>query len=136
QFVNCFVEAVLEIDERVASPKLLLQLLAGDDLARTLEQNLQNRQGLGVELDLQSILAEFPSDEVRLEDTEADSLVAHRFFVGGLCLGRKIAHLPRPKGPIGAKYITAKLQSAGGDVDVSKLFAIIYAGRNLPLRDH
>ena len=89
---------MVEIDESVFPPKLLLQLLAGDDLPRPLQQDLEHRQGLGVQLDLDPALAEFPSAEIGLEDTEADALAAQELVRCDLRNGCGVAHvLPAPR---------------------------------------
>ena len=42
------VQSVIEIDERTASPKLLLKLISGDDLAGPPDESLQDLQRLSL----------------------------------------------------------------------------------------
>ena len=64
------VDAVLEINEGILRPELLSDLFAGHQLARTLQQHGQDLEGLTVQLDLQSVLAQFSCTEIDFEDTE------------------------------------------------------------------
>src|SRR6266566_5954096 len=67
------VQALLEVNESVCRPDLLLQFVAGNDLARMLQQHLQNLQGLFLKFDLDPALAKFAGTEVRLEYSESSS---------------------------------------------------------------
>ncbi len=66
------VQALLEVNESVCRPDLLLQFVAGNDLARMLQQHLQNLQGLFLKFDLDPALAKFAGTEVRLEYSESE----------------------------------------------------------------
>src|SRR5438128_1696656 len=52
QFVDGFVESVLEVDEGVGGPEPVLQLFAGDHLAWPFKEYRQHFKRLAVELDL------------------------------------------------------------------------------------
>ncbi len=45
--LDALVDALFEIDEGIASPELLLNFIAGDDLARATGQHGEQFEGLG-----------------------------------------------------------------------------------------
>jgi len=47
--VDGFIEAVIEVDERIGGPEAPLQFLPGDDLAAVLEEHGENLKGLLLE---------------------------------------------------------------------------------------
>ena len=71
QLVYGGVQAVVEIDEGVGGPELLLQLLAGDHVAGALQQQRQHLEGLPLQAQLDSALAQFACAEIKLKDSEA-----------------------------------------------------------------
>ena len=70
-FVDGGVEAVVEVDEGVGGPELLLQLFAGDDFSGALEQQGEDLERLALQAELDSALAQFACAEVEFEDSEA-----------------------------------------------------------------
>ena len=78
-FVDRGVQAVVEIDECIRRPKLLLQLFSRDYFARALQQQGEYLKGLTLQAQLHSILAEFTGAEVKFENAKAsDSAVVLR----------------------------------------------------------
>ena len=69
---------MLEVDERVAGPQLMAQLVAGDQLAGALEQRFQQRQGLFREGLPTAVVREFARAQVQFEDVEADDAGGRR----------------------------------------------------------
>ena len=65
---------MVEIDEGVGRPELLLQLLPGDHIAGTLQQHGQNLEGLLLEFDPQPVPAQLAGVQVGLKGAEADHL--------------------------------------------------------------
>jgi hypothetical protein len=63
---------VVKVDEHVLGPKHLPELIPGDDLLRTVEQAFQGAEGQVLDLDPNSVLAEFSRVHVGFEDPEAD----------------------------------------------------------------
>ena len=88
------VQAVIEVDESVGGPELLLQLLAGDDLAGAVEQESQDLERLSLEAEPHAILAQFPGGEIELEDSEAGD----SGMVGWDCHGRRASVAPGTAG--------------------------------------
>src|SRR5215469_2486063 len=72
-FVDCFVEPVVEIHESVCGPKFFLKFLTGYDLAGVLKQHYQDLEGLFLKPDLQAVLAQFARTQIHLEDAESES---------------------------------------------------------------
>ena len=81
-FVDRFVEPVIEIHKRVCGPEFFLKFLATYDLAGVLKQHRQDLEGLFLEPDSQAVLAQFASAKIQLENSkteppgEADGLLA------------------------------------------------------------
>ena len=63
---------MVEIDERVRGPELLLKFLAADDLAGVLEQHRQDLEGLLLKPDSQAALAQFASTKIHLEHPKTE----------------------------------------------------------------
>ncbi len=76
---NGYTEAAIEVDEGVAGPKEGAELLAGDDLARGVEERDEEAKGLLLQLDASAVLEEFSGGGVYLERAE---LIDH----SGMCL--------------------------------------------------
>jgi hypothetical protein len=97
-FVDSFVKPMLEIDERVLRPELLMEFLTGDNLAGFLQQGDQHLERLTAKLELQPCSAKFAGMQIYLEVSEAkDSIRGHgcdRPNSGGLHAG---AGLPSTK---------------------------------------
>jgi hypothetical protein len=68
------VQTVFVIDKGAVRPNCLGDLLTGEDLAGALEEHEKDLKGLRIQLDPDSLLAEFSCRRVRLENSE---LVAH-----------------------------------------------------------
>jgi hypothetical protein len=63
---------VVEVDERVGRPDPLLQFLARNYFARSLQQNLQELKGLLLESHLRSVLTQFSCILIQFELSEPD----------------------------------------------------------------
>src|SRR6266700_4426345 len=63
---------MVEINKSVGGPDFLLHFLPGDDLLRTLQENLENLEWLFLEFDLGALFAQFASPEVQLKCREAN----------------------------------------------------------------
>lgn len=74
KLVNCCIQTVIEVNERVCWPKTLLQFFASNDLACALQQEYKNLERLFLELYLAAIAREFASANIRFIDAEAISL--------------------------------------------------------------
>jgi hypothetical protein len=71
QFLDRAVQAGIEVNKSVLRPKFLLQFLAGDQLAGTLQQDDQQLKGLVLKLNANTILVQFARTRVHLEGAEA-----------------------------------------------------------------
>ena len=69
--VDSGVEAVFVIDKGAVRPDCLRDFFASKDFAGALEEHEEDLEGLGVELDPDSLLAKFSGGRVRLEDSKA-----------------------------------------------------------------
>jgi hypothetical protein len=67
--VDCFVKAVIEVDDRLA-PKFLAQLLSGYQLSRSFEQHRQDLKRLLLQPDPQATLRQLARSQVDLKDTK------------------------------------------------------------------
>jgi hypothetical protein len=77
------VQAMLEVDERICRPQPIPERLASDELARLLEQRLEDLDRLVGNFETARPLAELSRADVELKDTEAyasrrRSLIVHR----------------------------------------------------------
>ena len=68
------VDAVLEVDDRVARPKLLAQVFTRHELARPLDEHAQNPQRLPFKLDLHPAPAQLQCAPVEFEGVEPKEL--------------------------------------------------------------
>jgi hypothetical protein len=64
---------VIEIDEGIRRPELLLQVLTRDQLSRSFKQRCQNMQRLFLQLYPLSPLAQFSGVKIDLESAETDN---------------------------------------------------------------
>ena len=71
QRLDSGVHAVLKIDEGISRPKALLQLLAGEQLARLFKQQGEDLKGAAGQTNLAAMLAEFACAEVNVIGAEA-----------------------------------------------------------------
>ena len=67
--VDGFVEAVIEVDDRLA-PKFLLQLLPGHQLPGFFQQHRQDLKRLLLQPDAQAALGQFAGAKIDLEDAK------------------------------------------------------------------
>jgi hypothetical protein len=80
-FVDCFVQSVVEVHEGVCGPELFLKFLACDYLAGVLEQHNQDAEGLFLEPDSEPVLAQFASAKIQFENSEKETpATLMRFF--------------------------------------------------------
>ena len=70
QLLDCAVEAVFEVDECIAIPKLGAHLFARDDFARAVEQHFQDGEGLTGEAHPYAVLAQLPRRQIYFENSE------------------------------------------------------------------
>src|SRR5262245_1790868 len=118
-FVDCLVEPVVEIHERVSGPEFLLKFLATDDLAGVLEQRHQDLEGLLLEPDSDAALAQFASTNIHLENPETEPPVNLRVcFHAPVNLRRSVPHVNRTVGR--------------GQRSVSLLWSVGYQGTDVP----
>ena len=68
--LDAFVDALFKVDERVAAPKLLLNLIASYDLSRAARQHCQQPERLRRKLEHRAIFTQFLQVEIELEDPE------------------------------------------------------------------
>jgi len=78
---------MVEIDEGIAWPEAVAQFLSGDNFAWILEKHNQNLEGLFWELEPETLLAEFASFQIHLENTKTHyprnrRRASHEFKVG------------------------------------------------------
>jgi hypothetical protein len=66
------VQALLEVDKGLRRPEPFLQLLARDQLPRTLEEHGEDVQRLVLEAEPNARLAQLPRPLIQLEDAEPD----------------------------------------------------------------
>ena len=69
---NGRIQVVLEVDEDVARPEPVLQLLSRDDLTGPLEEQRQDLEGLLAQADAHPSLVEPPGCEVDFEVAESN----------------------------------------------------------------
>src|SRR2546427_4776331 len=63
---------MVEVDKGVGGPDFLLQFLPGDDLPRTLQENLEDLEGLLLKFDLGALFAQFAGLEIQRKYPEAN----------------------------------------------------------------
>jgi hypothetical protein len=71
---NCFVEAVIEVNDRVR-PKLATQFFPGEQLARPFKQHGQQLKRLLLQPDASTALGQFARSNIGFKDSKAQSLV-------------------------------------------------------------
>jgi|SRR5215470_8192557 len=72
-FVNSFVEAVVEIDESVCRPEFFLKFLARYYLPWVLKQHRQDLEGLFLKANSQSVFAQFACAKIEFENAKTES---------------------------------------------------------------
>ena len=72
-FLDGRIQAVLEVDKRVGLPKPFAQVVAGDQLAWTLEQRDEDLSGLFLKRDPLAIAEQVTRCQVQLETSEANA---------------------------------------------------------------
>ena len=65
------VEAIVEIHESLRGPQLLLQFLAGNDLAGIFQEHLENLKGLTLQFGTNAVFSQFTRAEINFEPIEA-----------------------------------------------------------------
>ena len=68
------VQSVIEIDERTAFPKLLLELVPGDDLTGLPDERRQDLQRLSLQAHSNTVLAQFAGKQVEGETAKCELL--------------------------------------------------------------
>jgi|SRR5579863_2058524 len=76
QLVDCRVQAVVEINERVLRPYLRTQFFVSDDIARSLQQNYEYLKRLILQLDAFALLRSSPTP------TSTSNVAKRRIFGG------------------------------------------------------
>jgi len=71
-FIDRFVESVVEVHDSVGGPKFRLEFLTRYHLAHALEQHRQDLKRLLLQFDLQAFPAQFARSKINLESPEAD----------------------------------------------------------------
>ena len=72
QFRNGGIQEIVEIDEHLAGPQAVMQLLSRDDLAGPLDQRGQDAEGLIAKNQPLAALEILPSGKIDLVGVEAD----------------------------------------------------------------
>lgn len=71
-FVHSSIQAVIEINKSVPSPKPLSQIIPGYNLSGPSDQHRKNLQGLLLQPHANTIFAQFSGDKIELKDAKAD----------------------------------------------------------------
>jgi len=79
-FVDRFVEPVIEIHESVCGPECFLNFLASYDLAGVLKQHRQDLEGLFLKPNSQAVLAQFASAKIQFENPKTEPPARLRVF--------------------------------------------------------
>ncbi len=82
-FVDRFVEPVVEIHESVCGPEFFLEFLAGYDLAGVLKQHRQDLEGLFLKANSQAVLAQFASTKIHFENPKTEPPANLMVFLHG-----------------------------------------------------
>jgi hypothetical protein len=69
---------VVEIDDGIATPEMMAQLIASHELARVFQQDGQDFYRLALQPDSNPILAQFRRPNLKLINAEADDLASPR----------------------------------------------------------
>src|ERR1700730_3856718 len=115
---------MLEIDKRVARPELLLQFLTANQFTGTIQQHLQDGQGLTLQANTHPLFAQFPRVRVELEGAETYDA---RFCSTSHCYRYSF---------VTAKYISAlarltAISSRGGKHGQSMISGVTYISHQL-----
>jgi len=76
--VDCFGEALVEIDEGSLWPEPGLEFAAGDDVTGLFEQRRQDLEWLVFQLDPDAVFPQFPRVQPDLKNTETDLIIVTR----------------------------------------------------------
>ncbi len=71
-FVDRFVEPVVEIHKSVCGPEFFLKFLASYDLAVVLKQHRQDLEGLFLKANSKAVLAQFASAKIQFENPKTE----------------------------------------------------------------
>jgi hypothetical protein len=82
-FVDGFIEPVIEIHESVRGPNFSLELLASDDLAGMVEQHNENLQWLFLEADAEAVFAQFTGAKVQFKNPKPEASANLMVFLHG-----------------------------------------------------
>ncbi|HXL22012.1 MAG TPA: hypothetical protein VOA78_06080 [Candidatus Dormibacteraeota bacterium] len=82
-FVDRFVEPVIEIHERVCRPEFLLEFLAGYDFAGVLKERRQHLERLFLKANTEAVFAQFAGAEIQLENPETEPVAKLMVFWHG-----------------------------------------------------
>jgi hypothetical protein len=83
-FVDPFIEPVVEIDKGVLRPEFFPKFLASYDLAGVLKQHRQELEGLFLKANSQAVPAQFASAKIQLENAKPERPAKlMSFFHGG-----------------------------------------------------
>lgn len=63
---------MIELDKGILRPDLLAKLLARDQFSRMLQQHGEHLEGLFLKVNPDSVLAQFPGMQIRLEQSKAN----------------------------------------------------------------
>src|SRR5580700_5596439 len=121
-FVDSFIEPVVEIDKGVLRPEFFLKFLASYDLAGALNQHRQELEGLFLKANPQAVLAQFASAKIQLENAKTERPAKPMGFFHGEESDLKGSVPPR------AVMWTTKR----GESPVSLLLSASYQGTPIP----
>jgi hypothetical protein len=82
-FVDRFVEPVVEIDKSVCGPEFFLKFLASYDLTVVLKQHRQDLEGLRLKPNSEAVLAQFAGTKIQFENPETEPFVDLTVFLHG-----------------------------------------------------
>src|ERR1700676_2286030 len=82
-FVDRFVEPVVEIDKSVCRPEFFLKFLASYDLTVVLKQHGQDLEGLRLKPNSEAVLAQFAGTKIQFENPETDPFANLTVFLHG-----------------------------------------------------
>lgn len=70
--IDCFIEAVVEINEGAFRPKVVPQFFAANDLSRACNQHCQNLKRLVLQSHSHAVLAQLALAKIQFEDSETE----------------------------------------------------------------
>jgi len=82
-FVDCFIDSVVEIHEGVYGPECFLKLLACYEVAVALKQHHQDFKWLFLKPDPQALLPQLARLEIQFEDSKSEWPARLTFFLHG-----------------------------------------------------